>query len=616
MENNTPNNVEIVVGSPSNRGVFIPIHKLKDYINKNTEVYRSMYLMDDTIYDVKSVKEYKGLYALDRILFDFDLIEDGDKLIKEVSNFVDALIHRGASNNNIHVWFSGKGFHVIIPDYYGFEPSRNLPELLKETIKRDFKGYNIDLIYDSARIIRLEYTKNVKPESQLWKVPVTHTMLKECTYEDIREYAKSNKERVKLSKYELSSDEYNMWSDKKAKKIVAVDEEVRVKPKIGTRYNSNVTCVQKMADASPTDLVKYGRNNTLMRMTMVWKNVWGLSKEMSVACARVALPTLGETERNKMVSRVYEDYDYKYKCNDHIMSAFCDTMCKYYKEKNFGISIKTPLEVKEEYLQRLLQTRTEFNLNDVWDIGTDYMMEEGQFIVIIADTGVGKSAWLQNIAVALKQFKILYITLEVPNYLLLHRFFQIAYDQTYEEVTKSLRNDEDIVNDYLQSIKHINLMESQPTISSLKELIVDEQPDIVMVDTMDKIIVNGYNDPMRKMERISYDLQRIAVDTKTIVMGVSHISRGAVKDERGNRKPLDVHSAKDSSAIEQNADKLIMIDGTNKNPIKTVSDGKTRTGNGFRVEMKMTGETLKYEVIGDVYGKSTQRIGRAKISQR
>jgi hypothetical protein len=134
-----------------------------------------------------------------------------------------------------------------------------------------------------------------------------------------------------------------------------------------------------------------------------------------------------------------------------------------------------------------------------------------------------------------------------------------------------------------------------------------------MVDTMDKIIVNGSNDPMRKMERISLDLQRIAVDTKTIMIGVSHISRGAVKDERGRRKPLDVHSAKDSSAIEQNADKLIMIDGTNKNPIKTISDGKTRTGNGFRVEMKMTGETLKYEVIGDVYGKSTQRVSRARI---
>ena len=137
-----------------------------------------------------------------------------------------------------------------------------------------------------------------------------------------------------------------------------------------------------------------------------------------------------------------------------------------------------------------------------------------------------------------------------------------------------------------------------------------------MIDTMDKIIVDGVNDNMRKMERISFSLQRMAVDTKTIVMGVAHISRSAIKDERGRIKPLDVHSAKDSSSIEQNADKLIMIDGTRKNPIKIVSDGKTRTGLGFRVEMKMTGETLKYEVIGGLYGKTTQTISSAKITER
>lgn len=607
MEDNTPNNVEIVVGLPSNRGKFIPYNELKDYMNKDVQTFRSMYLMDDSIYDVKSVKDYKGMYAIDRILFDFDLNDDGDKLMKEVLNFVESLIQRGASNEHIHVWFSGKGFHVIIPDYYGFEPSNNLPELLKETIQRDFKGYNIDPIYDSARIIRLEHTLNDKPESKRYKVPVTHTMLKECTYEQIQEYAINNDKRVSFYKY---NNEEHIWADKKAKRIAPAKTDKPIKAKIGTKYNSNVTCVQKMADSSFPD----GRNNTLMRMATVWKNVWGLSKEMATACARVAIPTLGESERNKMVARIYDDYDYKFRCDDKIMSAFCDSMCKFYKAKNFGVSVMSPAEIHQEYMKRLLDnSRTEFNLREVWDIGSDYIMEEGQFVVIIADTGVGKSAWLQNIAVALKQFSILYITLEVPNYLLIHRFFQIAYDQTYEEITTALREDNEIVNDYLESIKHVKIMETQPRIDSLKELIVDEQPDIVMVDTMDKIIVNGSNDPMRKMERISLDLQRIAVDTKTIMIGVSHISRGAVKDERGKRKPLDVHSAKDSSAIEQNADKLIMIDGTNKNPIKTISDGKTRTGNGFRVEMKMTGETLKYEVIGDVYGKSTQRVGRARI---
>jgi|15BtaG_2_1085339.scaffolds.fasta_scaffold00247_18 hypothetical protein len=619
MDNKTPKKIEIVAGALSNRGKFIDIADATDYMHLETEVYRSMFLLDDSIDECKSIKDYKGVYALDRILFDFDIKDDGNALVKEVLNFHSALIERGANKDLIQIWFSGRGFHVIIPDYYGFEPSKNLPAMLKETLKRDFKGYNIDLIYDNARIIRLEYTINNK--SNLYKIPIMYDSLKNCTYENVCELAKK-RDDVDISQLECADTQLTLgwdetpesiWSDKKAKRIVK--ETPTIKPsnaKIGTKYNGNVTCVQKMADSS----FEHGRNNTLLRMAVVWKNVWGLNKDQSLAIARATIPNLPESERNNQIARVYDDYEYKYRCDDHIMSSYCDTLCKFYQAKNFGVSVKTPKEVKEEYIQRLLQSRTEFNLRDVWDIGTDYIMEEGQFIVVIADTGVGKSAWLQNLSVSLKEFKILYITLEMPSELLLCRFFQISHNQTYEAVKSKLTQDHSVVDEYLDAIKHIRLMDSQPNIESMKELVVQEQPDIVMVDTMDKIIVHGVRDNMRKMEQISYNLQRLAIDTKTIVIGVAHISRGATKDERGRPKPLDVHSAKDSSSIEQNADKLILIDGTRKSPIKIVSDGKTRTGNGFRVEMKMIGETFKYELVNGSYGKDTQKIGRARISQR
>jgi len=40
----------------------------------------------------------------------------------------------GASEEDIRVWFSGRGFHIEIPDLFGFQESRDLPQVVKATI--------------------------------------------------------------------------------------------------------------------------------------------------------------------------------------------------------------------------------------------------------------------------------------------------------------------------------------------------------------------------------------------------------------------------------------------------------------------------------------------------
>ena len=45
---------------------------------------------------------------------------------------------KGIGNELIQLWFSGSGFHIHIPNIYGFEPSNNIAKIVRATLQRDF----------------------------------------------------------------------------------------------------------------------------------------------------------------------------------------------------------------------------------------------------------------------------------------------------------------------------------------------------------------------------------------------------------------------------------------------------------------------------------------------
>ena len=68
--------IELAVGSVSNRGKVINPELLSGYIVPETELYRSLFVLDNTALDHfdynGSIRSYKGNYSLDKITFDID----------------------------------------------------------------------------------------------------------------------------------------------------------------------------------------------------------------------------------------------------------------------------------------------------------------------------------------------------------------------------------------------------------------------------------------------------------------------------------------------------------------------------------------------------------------
>jgi len=551
METNT-RYVELAVGSVANRNEFIEFNSknIQEHITTSDELFRGMFSLENK--PTNGIKSYNGNYMLQELILDIDKGKSpGDKVLNDCKEICNMLIEKDVPRNCIQPWFSGTGFHVHLPNVYGFKPSHDLPQRVKFTISKEF-GTLVDNIYDRARLIRIPYSLNAK--SNLYKIPVNLDDLlnNKCRYEEI--VAKAQVQPVildfmivnnkKLSSYPLK--EYANQVNVSKPKPVAVSN---------SKFNSNVTCVQKMWNND-----KSGRRHiVLLRMISAWKRM-GLTKEATHNLAMLNVPNLSEEEVSRLTNDIYSWSHNGYGCSDVVMAEFCDINCRYYVNKDFSVPVKSPFEIADTFKQFLDTdfSSSSFNLRDLYDLNHDYKFYPGELAVLIGDTKLGKTAWIQNIVANLKNMPCLYMSLEVEDKLIFRRFLQIANDMTKDAIHDVfMGGNKEEINKLVKQMQHINIITTPPEVATIKTIIGEHQPKIVVIDTLDGISVKFNNDPFTKMESIINGLKQIAIEQNVIIIGVSHISKGALGDN-GN---LTVHSAKGNSVIEQKADKIIGIMG-------------------------------------------------------
>ena len=578
--------VEVAAGGVSSRGAICKADELAKYLKPNMELYRSMYRLDDSAIEHfqnnRTIRSYDGTFQLDRLTFDIDKGKNSkDKFMNDIRYFLHLLEDKGADSTIIRVWFSGRGFHVEIPDLYGFEVSKRTPEIVKRTINKEF-GKLADNIYDYARLIRVGYSYNMK--SKLYKTPIKIWEVHNLNYDEIM--ALSGEFVREDFKHDYMYEIEPIWNDN----VVSLDTKVVVEkvPKTtNTNYNGHVTCVQKMSD----NVVEGRRHNLLLRMVSAWYRK-GISRDGCYALAKTYIPTLEYHELVRSVDYVI-DKQYRYGCNDPIMAEFCDQKCMFYKRKDYTLDVISPDDMSARFAQFVNTdfTKTSFNLKDIYDISYNYTFYPGELAILIGDTGLGKTAWLQNLVVATPNLKCLYLSLEVHDHLIYRRFMQIANNISKDDVVDlhSVDRNEDLKKAILP-IEHINIMTAAPEIGSMKQLIIDLQPKVVVIDTIDVIKSDYVNDPFNKMEKIVNELKQLAVQESIIIIGVSHISKGA-SFEQG----LTVHSAKGNSVIEQKADKVIGIMGNRDSTRRIVKALKSRDESRFQMAFTFDYDSFRFK---------------------
>ena len=591
----TPRMIEVAVGSVANRGNVIPLHELHNYIKYKTELYRSMFIYDDTF--TGNVKTYQGTYDIDEIILDIDIKDENMEPVDKVMNFLNS------SEIENQLWFSGTGFHVHIPNIFGLKASKDLPGILKHTLDSMFGKLGVDNIYDKSRLIRAEFSFNKK--NNTYKIPI---------YSLTRDYNWTYKDYVKLATwvdYKSPADDpardansLNNWmkydkgflkahnTDKFKDKIVTKPKRNSVSVNItsDSELTAHVTCVQKMYKQGPE---LGSRHQTILRMISAWKRS-GIPRAGSESLIGHWSPDFDRTEAFQMIDTVYGWEHDGYGCNDTIMDKFCDARCKFYRSKDYGVEVFNADSMTEQFRDFVKTDYSDrsFDLGTMYKMTNPYRFTVGELITIIGDTKLGKTAFIQNIVTKANQFKCLYISLEVNEKLMWRRFCQIAFNETKEEIVNHYLNDDiTFVNEAKKKLGHLKVLTVSPEINNIIDVISSVQPKIIVIDTIDEIRVDYVNDSLLKMQKIISKLKEIAQKYEVIIFAVSHISKTAAYEGTLNR-----HSAKGDSAIEQKSDKLLGISAPNPgSKARIVESIVARDESGFKLKCFFNHETFRFQ---------------------
>ena len=582
--------VEIALGHPKNRGVVIPLPELPNHIIDGQPLFRSYYSFDEELVEHfkvrKTIKNYHGKYYLDRIIFDIDKgPENSENCLEKSKEFLNSLIRKLESagvekvEDYIQPWFSGRGYHYSIPNVFGFEPSNELPQAVKRTLEEYFPEG--DHIYDGARLIRVGYTINEK--SKLYKVPL-----------DIPEVLFGNIKEIEMlaSKPKERSAPIPLLGPEKLLDIIEPEkEETEV---IVNEFNPSavVTCVQRMYAEGDK---KGSRHTKALRIaSYLLRN--GIPMDASKVMLKHWAKSLDPVEIDRIVDDTYRGM-YRYGCFDSIMDKYCDIKCIYYpmkeKRQDMLMPVMSASDMESKFVEKIrnLERLPRINLSEIYLLEQDFWMNPGELVIVIGDTGMGKTAWVQNLVVENKS-RTLWLSLEMPVELMYRRFLQIARGESKEAIDEHYKLSS---NAWSKLIEHINCVTIPPKIEQIRRLVAETQPSVLVLDTIDCIKVSKYiRDSMFKMDEIIGEIREIATTQQIIVIGVSHTTKA---DSRTGT--LDVHSGKHSSSIAQKADQVIAVEGFRHSVARKITSKKTRDGNGLNIVCSFMPETFRFKQVTD-----------------
>ena len=581
--------IEVAVGSPRKRGLLIPLDTLPDLIYNEGEkqaVYRSTYLYYEDAMDYRkikgSLKDFLGIRGIDWIPVDIDKGQNTDEFTLDTTRgFIYELEEYGAKESNYCIYFSGTGYHVMIHnDVFGFEKNRNLPYIVKETMRKMF-DYIDPSVYMRTAMLRCDASLNQK--TGLYKIPLER---QELFGKDVEYIHKIAKNRIQTSWLNGKGPD---WEEKggegELEEYIKTDvPDIRTLASV-TEPSKYVTCMQTVYKLGP---VQGSRNNTILRLAAHYRKSGLTSDAAKAAILHWNNKALDEQLVLKKIEDTY-NRGYVYKCNDVIMAANCNPKCVYYKNKDYTIDVLQAVDLQKSLEQRM---ETNFSGRTVQltkllglPENIDCDIYPGELVTIFGATGSSKTTLAQNIALGYDvkndiidptlQIPTLFLSLELSEWYMHRRHLQILSDKSKKDIMKYWK---ELWQFHKTELNHINVTTVSPSVEQIAEMIRKTDPRLVIIDYIDLVEppkhIRGEYESIRY---ISHRLSNMAINMDLIIIQISQISRSYSREQI-----MDMYAGKGSGAIENASRKVLGITGDAKQSIKKLELFKNSDGDLFK----------------------------------
>jgi hypothetical protein len=172
----------------------------------------------------------------------------------------------------------------------------------------------------------------------------------------------------------------------------------------------------------------------------------------------------------------------------------------------------------------------------------------GDVITVMGDTGMGKTAVLQNIAVSAKDLTVLFFEIELSEMVTAERYAALTHQVDAWHIEGHTRQGSNYHTDKWNHIWTCPLskmdVEYIETLINKAELKIGKRPDVVMIDYIG-LLKGGSGKRYERLSTIAEEIRVIAKSTKTIIFIASQIHRKEDDDVM-----VSLHDAKDSGSIE------------------------------------------------------------------
>jgi len=182
----------------------------------------------------------------------------------------------------------------------------------------------------------------------------------------------------------------------------------------------------------------------------------------------------------------------------------------------------------------------------------------GELCFILSDTGVGKTACIQNLALAMYPQITFLFELELPATLCYERFAAIHTGRTCEDIARNYKMNRPISitqrpdnHIYTSETTALEVWQIQRVIEYQRSIGVD--PELIIIDYIGLL---GGDRARSRHERITnqaQDLKKLAKAANVVVIATSQIHRKG--DDYATQ--VTIHDARDSGAVEESAGVVI-----------------------------------------------------------
>ena len=217
---------------------------------------------------------------------------------------------------------------------------------------------------------------------------------------------------------------------------------------------------------------------------------------------------------------------------------------------------------KQEILDSINEEKAKINLNKLPKLNNTLKLVQGDFLIIGATTGAGKSGLMINLmADLMNTFQCIYFNMEMSKSTIYKRIISVNANMKVNDIEHPQTDyQKNLINETLDKIEKAKLVIEhkasdmntiKSTIAKMKD---KEKHTIVFIDHLGLVKIDGAKNLYEQATEVAKELRQICLEYDCTIISASQLNRGAYSSDE-----ITLSMLKDSGELENSASKVILL---------------------------------------------------------